>query len=80
MPVPAALLVRGSSQRSQGAKGLDTKILVVKVEHLLSSSKSSRTGTIGISGHKPSRRARRTIALTMANKAQIPNNSVEVMY
>ena len=29
LPVPAALLVRGSSQRSQGVKGLDTKILVV---------------------------------------------------
>ena len=52
-------------------------ILVVKVEHLLSSSKLCGTGTIDISSHNPSRRATRTIALATADKVQIPNCSIE---
>ena len=58
-------------------KGLDTKVLVVLVEHLLSSSKSCRTGTNDISSHNPSSRTNRTIAPNTANKAQIPNHSIE---
>ena len=58
-------------------KHLDTKILVVEIEHLLSSSKSCETGTNDISNHNPSRRATRTIAVITVNKAQIPNCSIE---
>ena len=49
--------------------------LVAESKHLLSNSNSSRTGTIGLRGHNPNRRATRTIAPTIANKVQMPNSS-----
>ena len=76
MPVTLLNIV-GFLSKKPGHEGLDTKILVVEIEHLLLSSKSWETGTNDISSHNPSRRATRTIASTTANKAQIHNHSIE---